>query len=89
MSVFKKIAINCQQATYLHEKKREGKLSVLDRIGLWVHLLYCKFCSAFFKQLDVLEKSVKNIPDNVSHAHGLSDLKKAEIQKVFNEHLKK
>jgi len=89
MSLLQKIAINCQRATYLHEKNREGKLDAMERLGLWIHLLYCKFCKAFFKQIDVIETSSKKLSDNPAPSSGLSDSKKTALQKAFDEQLKK
>jgi hypothetical protein len=52
-----KLFINCRQATYLHEQKKEGKLSLAERFGLWLHLLYCGICRLFVKQVEEVEQA--------------------------------
>lgn len=52
-----KLFIKCRQATYLHEQKKEGKLSLAERFGLWLHLLYCGICRLFVKQVEEIEQA--------------------------------
>ena len=88
MILIDKILISCRQATYLHEKKKEGKLDAAERFGLWVHLLYCKFCRLFIKQVEQLETSARRLNSNGPAFHLSSD-RKAELKKAFDEKLRK
>ena len=86
MKGFDKILIGCKQATYLHEKRKEGKLGLVEGMGLAIHLLYCSFCKLFIKQIEQLEtytKQYQQIQENK-----FSPSRKAELQKAFNEALK-
>ena len=89
MNLFEAIKMNCRDATYLHEKKKEGLLSLSERFGLWVHLLYCKFCNLFFMQMETIEQSAKQLPEAMQNRSMLSVTRKAELQKAFGEELKK
>jgi hypothetical protein len=82
MSFFDKIWIGCKQATYLNEKKKEGKLSSAEGLGLWIHLLYCSFCKLFFRQMEFLERRVKRMPEN---RFSLSEERKASMKKTIEE----
>jgi predicted anti-sigma-YlaC factor YlaD len=86
MILIDKILINCKQATYLHEKKKEGKLDAMERFGLWVHLLYCKFCRLFIKQVEQLESATRKFYQNTERFN-LTPERKAEIQKAFDDKL--
>ena len=88
MILIDKILISCKQATYLHEKKKEGKLDAPEKFGLWVHLLCCKFCRLFIKQVEQLEASTRRFYQNDQAFH-LSPSRKAELKKAFDEQLKK
>lgn len=59
-----KLFINCKQATYLHEQKKEGKLSIAERFGLWLHLLYCSICRLFVTQVEEVEKACGKVASN-------------------------
>lgn len=86
MILIDKIAISCKQATYLHEKRKEGKLDNTERFGLWLHLLYCKFCRLFIRQVEQIESVTRGFYQNTGHIH-LSPERKADLQKAFDEKL--
>ncbi len=88
MKGFNKILICCKQATYLHEKQREGKLRFFERMGLAIHLLYCSFCKLFIKQIEQLETCTKQYQQIQENKNKFSSSRKAELQKVLNEAMK-
>lgn len=45
-----KLDITCKKAVDLISKKEEGKLSALQRVQLWNHLVVCSLCRNFSKQ---------------------------------------
>ncbi len=57
------LMITCRDATFLYTKKKEGKLSLAERLALWFHLLMCKFCALFLKQTEDLEKAAHHSAD--------------------------
>lgn len=89
MSMLNKIMISCKQASYLHEKKVEGKLDSAERLGLWIHLLYCRFCRRFIKQVELLKAEAHKFYHTAEQRFHLSPTRKAELQKAFDEQLKK
>jgi len=88
MSFLNKIMISCKQATYLYEKKKEGKLDAPERFGLWVHLLYCRFCRLFIRQVEQIESAAHKFYQNTERFRLPGD-KKVALQKAFDEELKK
>ncbi len=65
------IMINCKEATTMISKKEEGKISFIERIQLWQHLLICSLCKLFMKQNKLIaslipeaeKKSVASLSD--------------------------
>jgi len=52
--------IACREATRLSSEAMERKLSMKERINLWLHLITCELCTRFVKQLHGLRKLLRN-----------------------------
>lgn len=92
MGLKKNILMTCQHATSVVEKKRDGKLSLNERIGLWIHLGYCSICKLFFQQADIIDKSFSAYADNIDmeeKIYPLDPMRKDAMDKVLKEELKK
>ena len=50
---------NCKKVTYLVSESLDRKLSLYQRMGMRIHLMMCKFCSRYQKQLLLLRKTVR------------------------------
>ena len=74
--------MNCAEATLLCEKRRESKLSIFERFGLWLHLAYCSFCRLFVRQSDIISEQIKKLD---SPSLTLDTFKKEKIQKTLNQ----
>jgi len=46
----RKIKISCEEAATICTKTQYGESSLLDRIKLSLHLVYCKVCRLYSKQ---------------------------------------
>ncbi len=89
MNLFETFIISCKQATYLHTKKVEGKLSFAEKVGLKLHLLYCRICRLFFKQIDELEKHVHHCSHSNDIITPLDAAVKEKMQRTFANEMKK
>ncbi len=47
---------NCKEVTYMVSESLDRRLPFFKRIGIRLHLLMCKFCSRFRRQLLLLAK---------------------------------
>lgn len=74
------LKINCQQATCLHTKQKEGRLSLSERIGLKIHLAYCSLCRLFFAQIDVIEKQTSEISKIENNKQQLTEEEKLSMK---------
>ena len=92
MGLKNNILMNCQQASAVVEKKRDGKLSASERIGLWIHLGYCSICRLFFQQSEIIDKSYKYYADDIDleqKIYPLSPERKEALEKALREEMKK
>jgi hypothetical protein len=77
----KNIIHNCKQATLLILKKKEGRLSLTERIRLFIHLLFCDPCQRFGKQSDFIDHSLHHCEDRL-HEHSIHVLPDEIKQKI-------
>ena len=91
MGIKNKILISCKTASELVVKKSDMKLSIADKLGLWIHLAYCTVCALFVEQSKVIDESTKAYAQKIQtgqKSYKLNDLKKEEINKGIHEELK-
>ncbi|MEA3435252.1 MAG: zf-HC2 domain-containing protein [Thermodesulfobacteriota bacterium] len=50
---------NCKEITRLVSESLDRKLPLHQRMGIRVHLLMCKFCSRYKKQLLILREAMR------------------------------
>ena len=50
---------NCKKVTYMVSESLDRELPLVQRMGIRMHLLMCKFCSRFRKQMLALSKISK------------------------------
>ncbi len=61
MSIIHKTIYTCEEATKLVVKKREQKLSTIQRFKLWLHLAICSACKRFEIQNTWLDNQLHKI----------------------------
>ena len=90
MSDLKSIIYNCQQATFLIEKRMLGKLTFRERIELRIHLTGCGVCTLYVKQSTKINEMVKQLlKDGVSNTVKLDDDFKEAMQEQIERKLNK
>jgi len=90
MGVLKKIANNCEHATFLIEKKLIKRLSISERIFLKIHLAGCGLCRLYQSQTTKINQMIQRLfrDANGSNAR-LADEVKKEMQDRIEEELNK
>jgi len=89
MNLLETFIISCKQATYLHTKKVEDKLSYAESLGLKLHLLSCSICRMFFKQIDELEKHAHHSSHTDRVNATLDAATKENMQRALADEMKK
>ena len=56
----------CKTATRLQSEALDGKLPLRQRFGLRVHLLLCKWCRRYGKQITFLRNAAHGHPDEIA-----------------------
>lgn len=66
--VMKYLIFNCRDATFLMSKKEEGKLTLVEKMKLSMHISMCSFCRKFEKQTYEIGKESRHVhaEDNLS-----------------------
>jgi hypothetical protein len=59
---------SCQDAARLQSEALDKKLSFPKRFGLFLHLLVCKWCRRYGKQIRFLGHAAHNHSENLSEA---------------------
>ena len=59
----KGIMLSCEDTTHLVVKKAYEKLSLWDRMRIFMHLSMCKYCSLFEKQNKFLDDQVAKLDE--------------------------
>lgn len=85
MSILYILKMNCKEATYLHEKQKDLKLSFGEKVGLHLHLLFCSICKLFFKQMDEVSKCVHHVSQQPNGT--LSEESKLKIQRALDNEM--
>ena len=57
---------DCREASRLQSEALDHPLSLPQRLGLRLHLLFCKWCRRYGKQIRFLRQAVHEHPDEVS-----------------------
>lgn len=55
--------VRCKQYVELTTARRERALSLAERIGCWIHLLHCKNCPSYDRQIEQILVALKKHED--------------------------
>ena len=77
------LSLNCKEATRLQSEALDHKLPFRKRLGLRIHLMICKWCCRYGKQVRFLRDAAHEHPDKVSEpvAEKLSDEARERIKR--------
>ena len=79
-----KLKITCKEATDLVSRKEEGRLTMVQRVQLWLHLATCSLCRLFSKQNRIMTAGARKAGQSATA--GLSDADKtAMINNIRNQ----
>jgi hypothetical protein len=64
----RKLSPNCREASRLQSEALDHSLSLPQRLGLRIHLLLCKWCRRYGKQIRFLREAVHEHPDELTES---------------------
>ena len=76
----------CEEVSHLTSQSFDEKLSFRQKLGVKIHLMFCKWCRLYKKQLTQIRSLIKNDPLLID-----TDLEKTEfnLSNDFKNRLKK
>ena len=74
--------LNCREVTQLASEALDRKLSLKERIGLQFHLMMCKFCTRYVRQLKFMHHACSGMDENHVKGSGarLSEIARDRIR---------
>jgi len=60
------ISPSCKDAVRLQSDALERRLPMLQRLGLRIHLLFCKWCRRYGRQIGFLRDAARQHPDELA-----------------------
>ncbi|WP_417371806.1 hypothetical protein [Gelidibacter japonicus] len=78
---------NCRKATFLIEKRQNGKIALKERLELEYHLSICEMCNTFMKQSATINEYTKRLFHLGKNELKLDDGFKEKLQKQIDEKL--
>ena len=86
MPVMSKMTPACEVISQKISESMDHKISLIDRIKIRIHLLGCKFCQRYEKQLITMQKMMENRANEADESHDgpklSSDAKQRMIQNI-------
>lgn len=84
----RKIANNCEKATFMIEKKIFGALSVTENRELKIHLAGCEVCRIYQRQSRIIDKAASTFFNKIDDkALKLDEDYKKNMQETIEEKL--
>ncbi len=75
--------MNCKKAAELASVAMDRKLSLLERVRLYIHTVLCRCCKCYCEQLDFLRCCAENMCEDKEPRHRLCDKSKEEIKEAL------
>jgi len=61
-----RLSLNCKGASRLQSEALDHPLSLSQRLGLRIHLLLCKWCRRYGKQINLLHSAARDHPEQLT-----------------------
>jgi hypothetical protein len=87
LALMRSSMINCEEATRLVTREDLEQLSLRQKTNLLVHMMSCKHCRNYRKQLHLIARSLNIQVHNTEKGrltHRLSDKERSSLQRVIN-----
>ena len=80
---------NCRKVSHLVSEAMDREISLARRIGIKFHLMMCRYCSRYERQLKTIRQMVQKGAEENEPTHTLSDEKKRHLQDIIKRHTEK
>ncbi len=80
-NIFKILTLKCKDASVLLTRMQDEPLSKSDRLALKFHVMICKPCRRFKKQLELIKRVMSVFKSNLTKLAQLTDKQRERIRK--------
>lgn len=84
-SGFGSLSPTCREAARLQSQALDTKLSFSKRTGLWLHLLVCKWCRRYGRQIEFLDEAAREHSEQI--VEGVPQKLSAEARERIRQRL--
>lgn len=87
-----KMMPTCKEVSERVSRSLDEKLTLRERIGVWMHLSMCGLCSMYNKQLDLMNRMFKSMPAQDSKEQpffSLSEEARENMKKAVKDNMDK
>jgi hypothetical protein len=88
-NILRILTLTCDEAAQLMSHAQDIQLNRLERWALSVHLLICRFCRKYNRQLKLLRAVLTSMADSGKHEDFVPPLLDPEQSKAFKNKLSK
>ncbi len=61
--------LDCKQASQIISQSLDRNLTIRERFALKLHLLICKYCKLFSRQMQILRVAIKQMSASIENNH--------------------
>lgn len=76
--------ISCDEATFLISKKQDAHLNWSEKLQLKMHLMFCKFCKRYDRQIGLIDRTIKTVQMKTKKRLSLKEKEKIH-QRIMEE----
>lgn len=82
--------LNCREVAFLASHKFDASIPFWQRLKMKLHLIMCKNCTQYQKQLKIMHKIIKKLSPHIcenslSSSYKLPEKSKSRIQNALNQ----
>jgi hypothetical protein len=67
--------LRCREITKLVSESMERQLPYRERMHVWIHLMMCRLCFGFSRQMRLLRRAARENPDRLGPDQGAPESK--------------
>jgi len=81
--------LTCEEITRLKSESMDFHLPLRKRLAVWFHLLFCRWCRRYGKQLDMIRRASRKIRAKIDNLDDKPDLTlssdaRERLRKILN-----
>ena len=84
-SLMSRLMISCEKAAFFISKSQDERLTCKEKTDMHLHLMGCKFCRRYKKDIDLLSEYLKKYRRESEKEVPIVSLSDAQKQRILNK----